>query len=153
MTHGIKNITTDLLHETLYVVDASSAVRLQNKAKFQTDRGHMKFRPSRETKLFNRKGTCCVRNMNSEAEKVYLRCQNRKWPILLLDKARSRRNVVKSQSRYGSYFRTCTSCRRYWKSSSSLLMKKCKKKLINKFLNYFGRILWHCHKSVQCMYW
>lgn len=149
MKNGTKNITTDLLHETLYVVDASSAVSLQNKAKFQTDRGHMKFRPSREITRFNHNGTSCVKTREEFwSEKAYLRCQNRKWPILLLDKARSRRNVVKSQSRYGSYFRTCTSCRRYWKSSSSLSMKTENMTLSSpvgwqaaSFASYFARTL------------
>lgn len=50
----------------------------------------------------------------------YRRCQNRKCPILRLDKALSNKNLVNSQSKYDSYFRTWTNCKRYWNKSSSL---------------------------------
>lgn len=57
---------------------------------------------------------------NWKIQKTYLRCQKRNCPILRLASALSNRNLERAQSRKGSYFKTCTSCKRYWESSSSL---------------------------------
>jgi hypothetical protein len=62
----------------------------------------------------------CTPGSQIETRKTYLRCQNRNCPILRLASALSSRNLESAQSRKGSYFKTCTSCRRYWDSSSSL---------------------------------
>ena len=48
------------------------------------------------------------------------KCQKKKWPIFLLSSERFNRNRANSLSKYGSYFKVCTSCSRNWLSMSLL---------------------------------
>ena len=54
----------------------------------------------------------------------YLRCQNKKWPILLFFHALSRRRRPRGQSKWLSYLSAWHSCNRYWSSSVSLDKKR-----------------------------
>lgn len=57
---------------------------------------------------------------NISHQSTHLRCQKKKWPMVLLLSALRRRNLPKAQSRYGSNLSTCTSWSRYISSLSSL---------------------------------
>ena len=56
----------------------------------------------------------------SEIPHPYLRCQKKKWPMVLFNRALRRSNLPRAQSKYGSNLSTCTSCSRYISNLSSL---------------------------------
>lgn len=85
---------------------------------------------------------------NWKIQNTYLRCQKRNCPILRLASALSNRNLERAQSRKGSYFKTCTSCKRYWESSSSL--KETKKRISHSTTSGRKRPFWSNYQILTC---